>query len=146
MPNVIGPGRDHRPSETSSGAVRNVPLMPAVARAVAAMESSARSKGVLVAVRTTMESVEVADFPEDGHHSIQALLSFALARSPHRGVVTVDVQMDPRTVTLVVMDQGPAPTGSGTEARGFEHLWSAHFGTAHGIHFPAPLGGPSRRQ
>lgn len=129
-----------------SSATGNVPLLPAVARAVAALEPAARAKGVLMAVRTYLESVEVADFPEDGNHGILALLSFALDRSPHRGVVTVDVQTDPRTVTLVVIDQGPVPTATGPAARGFEHLWSAHFGNAHGMRFPAPFGGPSKRQ
>lgn len=121
-------------------------MLPVVATAVAAMETAARAKGILVAVRTTMEGVEVADLPEGEAGRIGGLLAFAIARSPQRGVVTVDVQSDQRTVTLVVIDQGPVPTGTGPEAQGFEHLWSAHFGTAHGIHFPAPLGGPPRRQ
>ncbi len=123
----------------------SIHLLDPVGAAINATSQAAQAKGILVAVTTYMEGVEVADVPETDMNAIRELLAYAIERSPKRGVVTIDVELCPQEVTLLVIDQGVLRVGRDPGNTQFTPLWSTDHGTAHGLRFHVPGSTTSHR-
>lgn len=120
--------------QDGNDAPMSVPLLAPVEAAIAMTSKAARAKGILMAVTTGIDDVELVGLPDNLTEAIAELLAYVIERSPQQGVVTIDVRPGTRALTLVAIDQGAMPSPKDEAHRPFKHLWNAHYGTAHGLH------------